>query len=1138
MEHASDLIVKYLCTKSAHARAFRDGYQVPSLLELWRNYVSREDRFNRYAEMTSHGPCHMEGVAALVADLALPYRTGRSRTTTFLNDSELFVLLAVAHLHDVGMYCTFDEYYDSPMMIRTIHGFLSTRTVLRESHLLLPTLEPAETRLIALLCAYHQGKAALSEADLLALAQEKRMKVPQMEGFTRAFTEHPSLQRALEDACRQGSDPFTLSRTGEAICPFILATLIKFLDGCDFQASRVESIEAVFRHADRNQSHVARSRQMLCDTTPGTPTYQRTSKELDFFRGSVFHFLRNLLIEKTLMLTDPATQHARIVIKPADFDATVRLARMMIDAMGQLPGVSSDGTVQRLHATLSLLQHYQQDHLATMAAALEVEPMHESLREWQVAGAGAPSLDQQDAHFLVARNYIARELTAVQAALASPSADREYHFCACCPARATCSLKHRPIPSFQREDGLWDITPYQQGDQVQLPQLPSLGGVRSVKQPSAVGQPSSVQQLVTAMQARKRVLFYGPQMRNKMEIATTAVRKHVNDHPAQILAHVISDDTAQHEALIHAFAGFFAIQGEFSLANFIRGGTITPIHEQAVLDLLRSGLLAGRKQRYALVLENFNRLQLHSRRFFKQVSAFFPCVSCPLGRSCTKSEPERWECHHQESSMTLLVSTKIPGGHWQDEFVGGLPICTVAAQPLPETTLPTQVARLVGDRPIAHEIAAIWGDYGCEPIGMSLLMQQKAMNWDDAHRRDRFECEMIDILRAEFSEKALADPLAIPILKLIALLDGTVTPDDVIRIATIPTAADEGALHRLLDRGLIQLCGGRLFSHPAFVQGHRRSGWVDRLGDHPWPMLVSYIGLGDQPADGLRTHWEDIKAYAPELAALEGITGGTHHQLDALEHSLQTLSAIDELVIQWPASLPQYADALQAELRDTGGTSSRPWSSLHRLALIRIAALFHDIAKPHTRKEVSDKVSFIEHERLGAQHWRAIAAAYSMPVQQADAVEYVLLHHLHAVELLGNAEASTSALDHFLRKAGDQLYPLLLLGAADLLASSMLDMPLAALFERIGRVLDRRTILENAREQQAVASLRGHDLLQAGMLPGPAFGKALSAVNTFAREDPTADYAQLLAHAQSVYEAYAIRDTPVDISETIRKPEV
>jgi len=177
--------------------------------------------------MTSHGPSHLEGVAGLVAELTLPFRKGGG-----LNDSEMFVLKAMAHLHDIGMYSTYDPHFAQPFRIRDIHGYLSREAILRDAALLFPGVTDANAiTLIALLCSYHQGRAALSDEDLEKKPQGKRMRIPLAHRIHGTEEEVPdeeggfvqwSLERELKHAHARGEHLFSLRHVGEDICPFLL----------------------------------------------------------------------------------------------------------------------------------------------------------------------------------------------------------------------------------------------------------------------------------------------------------------------------------------------------------------------------------------------------------------------------------------------------------------------------------------------------------------------------------------------------------------------------------------------------------------------------------------------------------------------------------------------------------------------------------------------------------------------------------------------------------------------------------------------------------------------------------------------------------------------------------------------------
>jgi putative nucleotidyltransferase with HDIG domain len=100
----------------------------------------------------------------------------------------------------------------------------------------------------------------------------------------------------------------------------------------------------------------------------------------------------------------------------------------------------------------------------------------------------------------------------------------------------------------------------------------------------------------------------------------------------------------------------------------------------------------------------------------------------------------------------------------------------------------------------------------------------------------------------------------------------------------------------------------------------------------------------------------------PILDELKGVTQNEYHHLDVFTHSLDSISQFeylmefrDEIML---AFKPQLSRMLQDEI-----VTDRP-----RFALMKLALLFHDIAKPRTRAVRADgKVTFIGHDKLGAE---------------------------------------------------------------------------------------------------------------------------------------------------------------------------
>jgi len=1134
VRHPSDEAIQYLCEKSEDRRAFRDEYALPALVDSWRNYVVREDRFNRYAEMTSHGPSHAENVAALVTDLALPFSRAGAGVAPFLTDTELVVLLAAAYLHDVGMYTTFDHYYAEPLKIRELHGRLSRQTLMREGPFILPTLSPAERHLVALLCSYHQGSAPLSEVERLKRLEEQRESAPPHppEPDAPHFPDQASLEHEVRDAQAAGINCFGLEHASPAVCPFLLATLLKLLDGCDYQANRNGSIEAVFRHADRNLSHAARSERLLADCQPGTPSARRADVERGFFEGSLFHFIRNLLIERTLILAQPAERRISVLIKPADPDEILDMCRLLVRP-SDLPVAPGDDTLERFERIMALVADYQRAPLQTAAEWLKLDPGHKNLREWHVDQAAGDG-DRRTVHYLVARRYIERELDAVRPALKAPPAGGEYLYCAVCVNRPTCRLRDRPIPAFALPDGAWDVRMFGgEAGRVDLQRVPSLRAMgRLPSLPEQRGRRTEhprtqdAERLAAAVDRHKQLLIYGPVGRGKTLLARAAALASVPDE-SHVLWHTVADGNEQSAALVRSLADFLALRGDFSLSALIRDERVTTRHEAAALRLLHRGSLAGTDGGLVAVIDEFNRLTTAARPFFKQVLHLFPCLTCAEGPTCRPDADRPWHCR-SATSRVLLISTKVPGLSYEHPRVGGLPVKALAAPAVSRADAERIVrgAARGRDETTLRRAVRVWADHGGEACAIPMVESCLAARWESRHALRLIAEELADTFAGGFNARTLGETAGPELLSLIGLLDGVLSRDEVRGVLGLrapapddpqPNLTDESPLQRLIDRGLVRERRGRLSAHPAWVAGRRRTRWVDRVSEDPWAALVRYPACGLQPGAGLRRRWTAVGRYLPELAALRRLPGGRHHTADVLEHSLRVLEGVPDALGRLREGSGAESAGLIAHLdQQLPGRGS--WPALSRLQLLRIAALFHDIGKARTRGGEAEAPTYHEHERVGAEMWAESAGRRGVPSRQVAHIERLISLHLRPLALFGAMPASAKALRSLVTDAGDELIDLLVLFWADLFADPREPSDPAAARAFVDEVLAAAAALRAAAAASGEApSITGDDLRAAGLAPSPAFGAALKAAQAAARSDPSLGRDELLRRAEDAY---------------------
>lgn len=234
-----------------------------------------------------------------------------------------------------------------------------------------------------------------------------------------------------------------------------------------------------------------------------------------------------------------------------------------------------------------------------------------------------------------------------------------------------------------------------------------------------------------------------------------------------------------------------------------------------------------------------------------------------------------------------------------------------------------------------------------------------------------------------------------------------------------------------------------------------------------------------------------LEALLPEIGPMKSSSQPPPHRFSVWEHSLKTVEAVEELLESLSALAP-YGDQLAAHVVEPLG------DGLTRRHVLKLAALFHDIAKPQTRRVLDGQIRFIGHDLEGAAVARAIGKRFRLSGRAVDALERLVRHHLRPMHLGQVVEVTRRARYRFFRDLGEEARDLLLLALADA-AAVRGDSPLDVWRGPGGRlVADLLRGWEEDRVQVAAPPLlRGEDVMAAfGIPPGPEVGRLL----TLARE--------------------------------------
>ncbi len=322
----------------------------------------------------------------------------------------------------------------------------------------------------------------------------------------------------------------------------------------------------------------------------------------------------------------------------------------------------------------------------------------------------------------------------------------------------------------------------------------------------------------------------------------------------------------------------------------------------------------------------------------------------------------------------------------------------------------------------------------------------------------------LKIVRAVSDTSFRQDPARLlRAVRLAATLDFTIEPDTEALIQRDSRLITNVAAERLRDE-----IGYILETHKAY-QSFR---YLDRLG------LLALL--------------------MPELTSSRGVTQPKEHFWDVFEHSLETVACIerllreqdnskeDEIISQapWSSDLADYFGQ-----RSAGGRT--------RKALLKLAALLHDIGKPAAKTiEQSGRMRFLGHAKGGASMAVQIMERLRFSNREIKMVQLMIEHHLRPGYLLSEDMPSRRAIYRYFRDTVDVGIDTLFLGLADHLAARG---PTLDLDQWRKHVEVTQYILAKWFEGKATVAppklIDGHILMEKlGISAGPQIGQLLEMV--------------------------------------------
>ncbi|MBR5964958.1 MAG: CCA tRNA nucleotidyltransferase [Treponema sp.] len=270
---------------------------------------------------------------------------------------------------------------------------------------------------------------------------------------------------------------------------------------------------------------------------------------------------------------------------------------------------------------------------------------------------------------------------------------------------------------------------------------------------------------------------------------------------------------------------------------------------------------------------------------------------------------------------------------------------------------------------------------------------------------------------------------------------------------------------------------------------------AERFRDELCKILLSPV-----PSVGLRLLEQSgiLKIFVPELLQGRGCVQSDErgfHDFDVLDHNFYACDG--------------------AVLRDEQ-------NSADRLLILRLAALLHDVAKPAVKGQNDGKITFYNHDALGAKMARQILTRLKFSNAQIDSVCHLIKEHMFNYE----GSWSDAAVRRFVQRVGaqniDSLFDLRLADiygmhkVAVRLHDSAVCGKLLELQERVAAVLEQKSAM--GIKDLAVG---GDDLIAAGIPAGKTLGAILKELFETVTDDPSMNSRDaLLGLAKNLYSSF------------------
>jgi tRNA nucleotidyltransferase/poly(A) polymerase len=227
----------------------------------------------------------------------------------------------------------------------------------------------------------------------------------------------------------------------------------------------------------------------------------------------------------------------------------------------------------------------------------------------------------------------------------------------------------------------------------------------------------------------------------------------------------------------------------------------------------------------------------------------------------------------------------------------------------------------------------------------------------------------------------------------------------------------------------------------------------------------------------------------PEVGEMRGVVQGPNHHLDVYGHTVEVL----EGVLRIESELDRFTGDRSGQVAELLGETLA--EGVNRSTGLRLAALFHDCAKPATRKEADGFISFRGHDREGADTVLQVFSRLRSSRRLAAYVADLTRNHLILGFMVPDRPLSRGQVFDYLERTEPNSVDVTLLTVADRLAargtSSIAGREMVAGHLELARDMVAEA-LDWRRDGRPERFLAGDELAElVGIEPGPDLGRIL-----------------------------------------------